>query len=127
MRAGACVAVVLALLGGANAAGLREKALPATMGGAPTTLGSAAGYFALNRTKGPAEMFYLYFAARDDVSKDAPVVLWMTGGPGCAHRRAAGVAAAGGAMSSGQMPHANALTTRSCEVRAAARIWPGSL
>eukprot|EP00892_Ulva_mutabilis_P009376 jgi/Ulvmu1/6810/UM031_0013.1 len=40
-----------------------------------------AGYFALNRTEA-AEMFYYYFESRDDPQND-PVVLWMTGGPGC--------------------------------------------
>eukprot|EP00775_Hariotina_reticulata_P005749 gene5749-5989_t len=40
-----------------------------------------AGYFKLNRTF-DAHMFYFYFQARTR-SKDAPVLLWMTGGPGC--------------------------------------------
>eukprot|EP00892_Ulva_mutabilis_P009381 jgi/Ulvmu1/6815/UM031_0019.1 len=40
-----------------------------------------AGYFALNRTEA-AEMFYFYFESRSDPKND-PVVLWMTGGPGC--------------------------------------------
>eukprot|EP00798_Chlamydomonas_sp_ICE-L_P017887 gene17887-24279_t len=40
-----------------------------------------SGYFKLNRTK-EAEMFYFLFESRGDPSKN-PVVLWMTGGPGC--------------------------------------------
>eukprot|EP00892_Ulva_mutabilis_P009379 jgi/Ulvmu1/6813/UM031_0016.1 len=40
-----------------------------------------AGYFALNRTEA-AEMFYFFFESRSDPEND-PVVLWMTGGPGC--------------------------------------------
>ncbi|CAI5977499.1 unnamed protein product [Closterium sp. NIES-65] len=40
-----------------------------------------AGYFRLNRTH-DARLFYFYFESRGD--KDtAPLVLWMTGGPGC--------------------------------------------
>ena len=40
-----------------------------------------AGYFKLNRTV-EAEMFYFYFEHRS-MAADAPIVLWMTGGPGC--------------------------------------------
>mmetsp|Transcript_30744 Transcript_30744/g.76505 ORF Transcript_30744/g.76505 Transcript_30744/m.76505 type:complete len:546 (+) Transcript_30744:27-1664(+) len=47
----------------------------------PTPFEHAAGYFALNRTSA-ANMFYFYFKSRGDPSTD-PVVLWMTGGPGC--------------------------------------------
>lgn len=46
----------------------------------PTPFQHSAGYFKLNRTSA-AEMFYFYFKSRGD-PKD-PVVLWMTGGPGC--------------------------------------------
>lgn len=42
-----------------------------------------AGYFKLNRHHTtPGEMFYLYFENRAR-SDDAPVVIWLTGGPGC--------------------------------------------
>ncbi|PNW82448.1 hypothetical protein CHLRE_06g279400v5 [Chlamydomonas reinhardtii] len=40
-----------------------------------------AGYFKLNRTH-DARMFYFYFQSRHNPATD-PVVLWMTGGPGC--------------------------------------------
>ena len=40
-----------------------------------------AGYFKLNRTY-DAHMFFFYFEAREN-PENAPVVLWMTGGPGC--------------------------------------------
>jgi len=40
-----------------------------------------SGYFKLNRTY-DAHMFFFYFEARE-APADAPVVLWMTGGPGC--------------------------------------------
>jgi hypothetical protein len=51
---------------------------------------SVAGYFQLNRTY-DAHMFYLYYSPRHPTgraltkkeSDAAPVVLWMTGGPGC--------------------------------------------
>ena len=48
---------------------------------APTPFERSSGYFELNRTSA-AEMFYFYFRSRHD-SDTAPVVLWMTGGPGC--------------------------------------------
>jgi len=47
----------------------------------PTPFEHSSGYFKLNRTSA-AEMFYFYFRSRGDPTKD-PVVLWMTGGPGC--------------------------------------------
>lgn len=40
-----------------------------------------AGYFKLNRTH-DAHMFYFFFESRSK-PKDDPVILWMTGGPGC--------------------------------------------
>lgn len=40
-----------------------------------------SGYFTLNRTY-DAHMFFFYFEARED-PQNAPIVLWMTGGPGC--------------------------------------------
>jgi len=40
-----------------------------------------SGYFRLDRTYA-AEMFFFLFERRD-AADDAPVVLWMTGGPGC--------------------------------------------
>jgi serine carboxypeptidase-like clade 4 len=49
---------------------------------APTPFERSSGYFELNRTSA-AEMFYFYFRARHDAGGSAPVVLWMTGGPGC--------------------------------------------
>ncbi|EEH60536.1 uncharacterized protein MICPUCDRAFT_13532 [Micromonas pusilla CCMP1545] len=55
--------------------------LSPTASSPPTPFDHAAGYFALNRTRA-AEMFYFYFRSRD-AAADAPVVLWMTGGPGC--------------------------------------------
>jgi carboxypeptidase C (cathepsin A) len=40
-----------------------------------------SGYFKLNRTY-DAHMFFFYFQART-APEAAPVILWMTGGPGC--------------------------------------------
>ena len=48
----------------------------------PTPFEHSAGYFALNRTSA-AEMFYFLFRSRAPASDSSPVVLWMTGGPGC--------------------------------------------
>lgn len=46
-----------------------------------------SGYFKLNRTH-EAELFYLYYESRGSPKED-PVVLWMTGGPGCSSLMAA--------------------------------------
>ncbi|KAI4322314.1 hypothetical protein L6164_022021 [Bauhinia variegata] len=43
-------------------------------------LGHHAGYYSLPHSKA-ARMFYLFFESRS--SKDDPVVIWLTGGPGC--------------------------------------------
>jgi len=45
-------------------------------------LGQYAGYFKLDRTHA-ANMFYFFFESRGSKTED-PLVLWMTGGPGCA-------------------------------------------
>ncbi|GFP98387.1 serine carboxypeptidase-like 48 [Phtheirospermum japonicum] len=48
-----------------------------------TYLGHHAGYVRLlNSTKGRARMFYYFFEARQN-KKTAPVVVYITGGPGC--------------------------------------------
>ena len=41
-----------------------------------------AGYFKLDRTY-DAHMFFFHFQSRTDVDSTDPVVVWMTGGPGC--------------------------------------------
>ncbi|ESW04313.1 hypothetical protein PHAVU_011G084700 [Phaseolus vulgaris] len=43
-------------------------------------LGHHAGYYSLPHSKA-ARMFYFFFESRN--SKDDPVVIWLTGGPGC--------------------------------------------
>ncbi|KAL5981792.1 hypothetical protein ACLOJK_015857 [Asimina triloba] len=43
-------------------------------------LGHHAGYYRLSRSH-DARMFYFFFESRN--SKDDPVVIWLTGGPGC--------------------------------------------
>ncbi|KAK7354781.1 hypothetical protein VNO80_20267 [Phaseolus coccineus] len=43
-------------------------------------LGHHAGYYSLPSSKA-ARMFYFFFESRN--SKDDPVVIWLTGGPGC--------------------------------------------
>ncbi|KAL6560068.1 hypothetical protein OROHE_006306 [Orobanche hederae] len=44
-------------------------------------LGHYAGYYRLDQTKG-ARMFYYFFESRQIKAKD-PVVVWLSGGPGC--------------------------------------------
>ncbi|KAL6521318.1 hypothetical protein OROGR_017887 [Orobanche gracilis] len=44
-------------------------------------LGHYAGYYRLDQTKG-ATMFYYFFESRHIKTKD-PVVVWLSGGPGC--------------------------------------------
>lgn len=44
-------------------------------------LGQHAGYFRLPNTHA-SRMFYMFFESREDKASD-PVVLWMSGGPGC--------------------------------------------
>jgi len=44
-------------------------------------IGHYAGYFRLNRTH-DAKMFYFFFESCGNKTED-PLVLWMTGGPGC--------------------------------------------
>ncbi|CAI0454347.1 unnamed protein product [Linum tenue] len=70
------------------AAGITEKKLSFNVtGGAGgesvEELGHYAGYYSLPRTIG-ARMFYFFFESRSSVNKSkAPVVIWLTGGPGC--------------------------------------------
>ena len=59
----------------------REASASTRLNAPPTPFDHSAGYFRLNRTNA-AEMFYFYFRSRGEPSRD-PVVLWMTGGPGC--------------------------------------------
>ncbi|TKY72654.1 Serine carboxypeptidase 49 [Spatholobus suberectus] len=44
-------------------------------------LGHHAGYYSLPSSKAASRMFYFFFESRN--SKDDPVVIWLTGGPGC--------------------------------------------
>ncbi|QDZ19216.1 serine carboxypeptidase [Chloropicon primus] len=41
-----------------------------------------AGYFKLDRTY-DAHMFFFHFQSRNDANSEDPLVVWMTGGPGC--------------------------------------------
>ncbi|KAK4791993.1 hypothetical protein SAY86_022428 [Trapa natans] len=45
-------------------------------------LGHSAGYFTLPNTKN-ARMFYFFFESRGPRGKKDPVVIWLSGGPGC--------------------------------------------
>ncbi|GFQ00205.1 serine carboxypeptidase-like 47 [Phtheirospermum japonicum] len=47
-----------------------------------TNLGHHAGYIRLPNTKGLARMFYYFFESRKN-DANAPVVVWLSGGPGC--------------------------------------------
>ncbi|KAJ8768682.1 hypothetical protein K2173_023586 [Erythroxylum novogranatense] len=67
-----------------NASGIVEKQLKLHILGDPgpsvQDLGHHAGYYRLPNTVG-ARMFYFFFESRN--SKNDPVVIWLTGGPGC--------------------------------------------
>ncbi|XP_024366882.1 serine carboxypeptidase-like isoform X1 [Physcomitrium patens] len=69
-----------------DGAKLQERRLNLDVGGdagvSTEELGQYAGYFKLARTHA-AKMFYFFFESRGNKTDD-PVVLWMTGGPGCA-------------------------------------------
>ncbi|MED6108211.1 Serine carboxypeptidase-like 48 [Stylosanthes scabra] len=54
--------------------------LAASSGPSVQDLGHHAGYYRLPRSKA-ARMFYFFFESRN--KKDDPVVIWLTGGPGC--------------------------------------------
>eukprot|EP00898_Chlorokybus_atmophyticus_P001230 jgi/Chlat1/2107/Chrsp17S02698 len=68
---------------------LVEEVIPLQVAGGHALEGNAAsseaqqysGYFKLDRTH-DARMFYFFFESRGNKDKD-PLVLWMTGGPGC--------------------------------------------
>ncbi|KAI4304702.1 hypothetical protein MLD38_040176 [Melastoma candidum] len=64
--------------------GIVEKRIQLTVSGdsgsSVEDLGHHAGYFRLPNTKG-ARMFYFFFESRN--RKQDPVVIWLTGGPGC--------------------------------------------
>lgn len=55
--------------------------LPALSGISDEDLGHHAGYFPIKGTHA-SRMFYLFFESRGNRAED-PVVLWMSGGPGC--------------------------------------------
>ncbi|KAL4436655.1 hypothetical protein ABPG75_003794 [Micractinium tetrahymenae] len=97
MRPVALLLLCLATCAGLGAVGAaqqpRLRMQPITVSAAPAEgaanggLGPSSGperfsgYFKLNRTY-DAHMFFFYFQARVE-PENAPVVLWMTGGPGC--------------------------------------------
>ncbi|DBA94519.1 hypothetical protein WJX77_001353 [Trebouxia sp. C0004] len=81
-----CVASVIACLTLAHCQRLTEKPIALLPAAEPGLQGvheprHISGYFQLNRTY-DAHMFYFFFESRS-LKPDAPVVLWMTGGPGC--------------------------------------------
>ena len=53
----------------------------------PSTYGARSGYFALNSTE-DAHLFYTFFerrrGKRSNDAGDDPIIVWLTGGPGCA-------------------------------------------
>ncbi|CAI0452563.1 unnamed protein product [Linum tenue] len=65
---------------------ISEKRFSFNVSGGPgpsiQQFGHYAGYYSLPDTKG-AKMFYFFFESRVN-NTNAPVVIWLTGGPGCA-------------------------------------------
>lgn len=81
-----CIAFVLSCFALAHSARLTEKRIdllptPTNELQAMQEPRHISGYFQLNRTY-DAHMFYFFFESRS-LKPDDPVVLWMTGGPGC--------------------------------------------
>ncbi|KAK2424824.1 serine carboxypeptidase [Trifolium repens] len=60
----------------------KEFTFPGLVDSGPSVeeLGHHAGYYSLPHSKA-ARMFYFFFESRN--KKDDPVVIWLTGGPGC--------------------------------------------
>ncbi|CAI5512908.1 unnamed protein product [Closterium sp. Naga37s-1] len=64
----------------AGAAGAAGDTLVQPMAGTPD-ISHTAGYFKI-KARRDTRLFYYYFESRNDASTD-PLVLWLTGGPGC--------------------------------------------
>ncbi|KAL8501333.1 hypothetical protein ACS0TY_020758 [Phlomoides rotata] len=61
---------------------LAHSATPDAANSSVEDFGHHAGYYRLPNTQGRARMFYFFFESRSKNPKD-PVVIWLTGGPGC--------------------------------------------
>ena len=67
---------------GADVASFHGELMPsAHPEGLCDTVGQQSGYYKITGTKN-ANYFYWYFESRNNPATD-PVILWMTGGPGC--------------------------------------------
>ncbi|XP_058828791.1 venom serine carboxypeptidase [Topomyia yanbarensis] len=58
-----------------------QKAAKVAHGGFPADVESYSGYLTVDE-KNNSNLFFWYFVAQNDIQKDAPVVLWLQGGPG---------------------------------------------
>ncbi|KAK8965744.1 Serine carboxypeptidase 3 [Platanthera guangdongensis] len=59
-----------------------EKPIRLAVGVGVDDLGHHAGYYRLPHTHDASRMFYFFFESRRS-KRDDPVVIWLTGGPGC--------------------------------------------
>ncbi|XP_053688751.1 venom serine carboxypeptidase [Sabethes cyaneus] len=58
-----------------------RQAAKVVNGSFPSDVESYSGYFTVNETYN-SNLFFWYFAAHNEAQNDAPVVLWLQGGPG---------------------------------------------
>lgn len=78
--------VLVASLYAVKARGILKSAKPETGGICDATVKSTSGYYTLD-TGVDKNYFYWFFESRND-PKEAPFIMWLTGGPGCSSQLA---------------------------------------
>jgi carboxypeptidase C (cathepsin A) len=77
---------ILALTAVAVSAGARLKDAPVN-GVCDTSVKSMSGYFSVDETKYDKNYFFWFFESRANPTTD-PLIIWLTGGPGCSSQLA---------------------------------------